>query len=594
MNFERKVRILSVFVFFVFAAVWLRLAFWQTFASEGLSVAADSQHYDVLAIPAKRGEIKFHDGETLVADRNAWLLYANLDQLKSDKTETANFLAEQLLGEVPQISSTGGQLQGDEKEQFLKKTKGELEDKIKNRLNLEGSTWVNLAHFMPDTLKKRVEERNIKGLGFLEEETRDYPEASLAAHLIGFVGSDRVGNPKGYFGLEGYYQRELAGKNGQLRLEKDAFGQPIAIGNESRREKQDGSVLVTTIDRAVQFFVEKELEKGISDWKATGGTAIVMDPQNGAILAMSSFPSYDPRNFSYFPTKNYKNPAVASLYEPGSIMKPLVVAAAINEGKIQPDTKCPSPFCDHPREIGGAFIHTFNNQYHPNLTMTETLINSDNTGMVYIGEQLGFEKLYDYYLKFGFNEKTGIDLEEEESGNLRPKDNYYLLDQATLTFGQGVAVNAMQMMRAWAPIANGGNLVTPHLVSQIQTGNEKIDLSWPKGDKVLSSTTTKLVAEMLVRVANESPVHFPKDRIVNLAKFRIAAKSGTAQIALGGAYKSAGTIASVIGFAPADNPKFLVMVKLNEPEVRPWGSDTAGPVFFAIMNNLLTYYNVAP
>lgn len=592
MNFERKVRILSLIIVFVFFAVWLRLAYWQTISASRLSAEAESQHYNVLSIPARRGEITFGDRETLVADKNAWLLYAHLDQLTANKAEVAKNLSEILAPEIPMVSTESAELTQEDRENFLKTNKEDLEIRILERLNLEGATWVNLAHFLTDETRKKVEDLKVEGLGFIEEQTRDYPEASLSAHIVGFVGSDRLGNPKGYFGLEGYYERELAGKNGEIRLEKDAFGRPIAIGVESRRDKQDGSELVTTIDRAVQFFVEKHLEKGIHDWKASGGTAIVMNPQSGAILAMASWPKYDPQTFSYFPTSYYKNPAITTLYEPGSIMKPLVLAAALNDGKLKADDRC--PVCAGPRSIGGGVINTFNFQYHPNLTMSEILINSDNTGMVYIGESLGFDRLYDYYQQYGFDSKTGVDLQEEENGNLRPKDSYYLLDQATLSFGQGIAINPLQIVRAWSTLANGGKLVTPYLVSRIKTDTDEIVITPPKPKQVLNPATSKVVTEMLVRVAQESPLQFPLARASNLKNYRVAAKSGTAQIALGGSYKEAGTIASVIGYAPADNPRFLVMVKLNEPEVRQWGSDTAGPVFFNIMSDLLNYYNVAP
>ncbi len=594
MSFEKKVRLLTAVLLLCFVAVWLRLAVWQVLSAESLSAAAEAQHFSVLKIPASRGEITFVDGETLVANKSASLLYANLNVLSGDKSAIAESLATVLASEVPMVTTGSAEITVEDRENFLKSTKDELQIRIAKRLNIEGSTWVNLAHFIPAEVKKKIEDFKYEGLGFLEEETRDYPEASLSAHLIGFVGSDRLGNPKGYFGLEGYYERELAGKNGELRQEKDAFGRPIAIGSETRRDKKDGSKLVTTVNRAVQLFTEKELLQAITDWKASGGSAIVMDPTNGEILALANFPQYDPKNFSYFPTTLYKNPAITSIYEPGSIIKPLVMAAAINEGKLTPESRCPDKLCDGPVGVGGYFIRTFNNQYHPNLTMTEVLINSDNTGMVYVQDLLGFRKLYDYYQSYGFSEKTGIDLQEEESGVLRPIDSYYPVEQANLSFGQGIAVNAMQMMRAWASLANSGFLITPHLVRTVSASDEDINLSWPRGRQVLKTSTAKIMTEMLVRVANESAVHFPKDRVKSLANFRIAAKSGTAQIASGGGYKETGTTASVIGYFPADDPRFLVMVKLNEPEVRPWGSDTAGPPFFAIADHLLHYYNVVP
>ncbi len=581
-SFETKARLLSFIIFLGLFLIFLRLAYWQIVQSASLSAAADNQHFYFLEIPAKRGEIKTNDHSALASNKAAYLLYAHLPEISLEKKIIANQLAEIIAPSVPLIASDSA----------TPKIKEDLAKYFFDRLNLQNALWVNLYHFVSSDNRHKIEDLKIAGLGFEDEQIRDYPEASMAAHTLGFVGSDQNGLPKGYFGLEGYYQRELAGKAGEIRLEKDAFGRPIAIGSEQRQEKQDGRDLVTTIDRSVQHFVEVNLEKGIADWKASGGTAVVMDPKTGAIIALANYPKYDPQNFAYYPGKLYKNPAIADLFEPGSIIKPIVMSAALNENKITAETRCDK--CDGARQVYNYYIHTFDNQYHPNETMTEVLINSDNTGMVFVGEKLGFNNFYSYLNKFGFGKKTGVDLEEEEEGSLRNINDYYPIDQATLAFGQGIPVNALQMVRAYAALANHGYLPTPYLVSQIVNPIQTITLPPKPGTRVISDSTAKTITEMLVQVANKSPEHYPKDRLPELAKFRIAAKSGTAQIALGGKYKSSGTIASVIGYFPADDPKYLIYVKLNEPEVRPWGSDTAGPVFFAITRDLVSYYGLSP
>lgn len=592
MRLESKLKFLSSVFIVAFVLVILKLCAIQIFSAEKLAAIADSQHFYSLEIPARRGQILSKDGFSIAADKDDYLFYVNLSKFIGDKESVSDNLAGILATDVPMIATNSSEITQNDKEKFYKDVKEGIKKELVAKFNTQNAVWVNLEHFVKKNQKEEIEKLNISGLGFVEEQSRDYPEGSMSAHILGFVGFDAVGNPKGYFGLEGFYEREMSGKSGELRVEKDAFGRPIAIGSETRREKNDGRNLITTIDRSVQGFTEKYLEDGIKTWKASGGTAIVMDPRDGSILAMASFPRYDPGNFAYYPTTLYKNPAIADLYEPGSIIKPLVMAAAINENKVTAQTKCDK--CAGPRQIGEYYIHTFNDQYHPNLTMTETLINSDNTGMVFVGEQLGFEKLYEYFRAYGFGQKSGIDLQEEEEGSLRNPKDLYAIDKATLTFGQGIGVNAVQMMRAWATLANGGYLITPHLVSQVQDGDRTIDLKWPKGKQVISSGTTNAVKEMLVRVARESPEHFPIDRVKELAPFRIAAKSGTAQISAGGKYSDTGYNASVIGYFPADNPQFLVMVKLNEPEVRIWGSDTAGPVFASIARDLLYYYGVTP
>ncbi len=585
MTSSTKVRFISGVFLFVFLAIILKLGFIQVISAEKLSAEADSQHFYTLEIPARRGEIKSADGSDLVADKNNFLFYVNLSKLTDSKDLIADKLATIMATDVPHLST-------DSAEVFYKGIKNALQKDLWDKFNVKNAVWVNLAHFVTPDQKQKIDSLNIGGLGFVDEQSRDYPEGSMSAHVLGFVGFDSVGNPKGYFGLEGFYERELAGKAGELRVEKDAFGRPIAIGSETRRDKQDGSDLITTIDRSVQRFTEKDLSDGIKTWGALGGTAIVMDPKTGAILAMANFPQYNPQNFSYYDSSLYKNPAVANLYEPGSIMKPLIMAAAINENKVTPETKCDK--CAGPRHIGGYDIHTFNDQYHPNLTMTDVLINSDNTGMVFVGEQLGFDKLYAYLKAYGFGQKTGVDLQEEESGNLKNYNDFYDIDKATLTFGQGININALQMMKAWTSLANNGQMSTPHIVSQIVTGGKTITLNWPQSSQIFSPATAKTVTEILTRVARESPEHFPIDAVKELAGFKIAAKSGTAQIAAGGKYSTTGYNASVIGYFPTDDPKFLVMVKLNQPEVRIWGSDTAGPIFAAIAKDLLYYYGVSP
>jgi cell division protein FtsI (penicillin-binding protein 3) len=592
MKFERKVSLLILGGAAAFFVVFIKLFFLQVISAQYYQAAADAQHFYFLEIPARRGEIRFREGFPLVSNKKDYLFYVNLSKFAKDKSLTAQKLGEILVQDVPKVGTMGAIVDQKEQELFLKNARESLTKKMEEKLGLTQAVWVNLAHFVKPETKEKIEELNISGLEFLEEPNRDYPEGSMAAHLLGFVGFDLVGNPKGYFGLEGNYNPELAGRFGQVRQQKDALGRPIAIGSETKKEKQDGRDLITTIDRSVQKFTQKALDEGITTWKAVGGTAIVMDPKNGDILALANFPRYDPANFSYYSNSWYKNPAIANLYEPGSIMKPLVVAAAINENKITFQTKCDK--CDGPRQVADATIRTFNNQYNPGLTIPEILINSDNTGMVFIGEKLGFSKLYSYFQQYGFGKKSGIDLQEEEEGSLRKIGDYRIVDQATLTFGQGIAVNAMQMMKAWTALANEGMVVTPRLVTKVVFEDKEIELKNESAKGVLSPQTAKMVTEMLIRVARESPVHFPLDRERSLSDYKIAAKSGTAEIAIGGKYQKTGTIASVIGYFPADNPKFLVYVKLNEPEVRPWGSDTAGPVFAAIAKDLLYYYGISP
>lgn len=579
MKTETKIQtLLYIFVGILFL-VFLRAAYWQIVEGEQLAIEADKQHFYSLEVPANRGIISSRDGLTLVADRQSYTLYANLTQLKNPAGEISAQLAPVLLDSNPQIATTSSE-------------QDEFKNTLTNKLALPQVVWVKLFTGLSVNTKEKIDNLKFPGLSFVSEPARDYPEASMAAQLLGFVGEDSQGGKKGYFGVEGYYNKDLEGKSGWIREEKDAFQRPILLGSTTSQEKIDGSDLELTLDSGVQVFVEKFLREGITTWGAASGTAVVMDPRTGEILADASFPNYDPANSSLYPSSVFKDPLIADLFEPGSILKPLVMAAAVNEGRVTPQTQCDD--CSGPAQVGTYSIHTFNNVYHPHTTMLETLINSDNTGMVFVGKTLGFDQLYKYINSYGFSKKTGIDLEGEGTGTLRPINEWYPIDQATITFGQGIAVTPIQIVTAFSAIANGGKLPAPHVVRAVTSQGQRRNLTFPPQKQVFSDHTAQTITQMLTVVNLQSELHFPLDRMPNLKKFKIAAKSGTAQIPIAGHYEEGKTTGSVIGFAPADNPRFIVLVKLDAPSVRQWGSDTAGPIFYSIINGLFNYYGVNP
>lgn len=574
---SRLIIITSIFVL-IFFAIIAKLFQWQVLNSEKMSILAENQHFITFQIPALRGEILDEDKTPLVKNEVGYLLYANLKNINQSKEKIAREIAKIIINKDSD---------GKNKDLLMSE-----EIRIKNIIDTKDAIWVPLAHKISVEAKNQIEKLNIKGLGFEEEKKRFYPEGSMSAHLLGFVGKDINGNDKGYFGLEGYYDLQLRGKDGKLRQEKDAFGRPIIFGETDEIKTKNGRTLVTTIDKSVQLIIEKYLKEGMEKWGAKSGSVTVMDPKSGAILGTASFPSYDPAKFDDYKNNLYENPLVGETFEPGSIIKPIIMSMALQEKKVKPNTRCPK--CSGPRRIGEYEISTFNNQYHPNLTMTEVLENSDNTGMVYVGDLLGKETMYNYLIKYGFGEQTGIDLEEEETGTVKPLDKLYPIDAATTTFGQGIAVTQVQMIKAFAVIANGGYLIKPYVVQKIIDQNREINVKPDLGKRILNNEVAKVLSEMLVNVTNKSPLHFPRDLVPGLNKYKISSKSGTAQIPLFGHYDPTKTIGSVVGFAPTENPKFLILVRLIEPTARPWGSDTAGPIFFNITKDLLTYYGINP
>ena len=375
--------------------------------------------------------------------------------------------------------------------------------------------------------------------------------------------------------------------SGSIRHEKDAVGLPILIGNFFQSDAKNGKDLITNIDRSVQLILENALKTGQEKYGAKKASGIIMDPKTGAILALASFPNYDPDKYFNFPKEFYKNPIVADQYEPGSTFKVLVMAAALNEDLIRPDSKC--DICFGPVSIGGFSIRTWNNQYRPDSSMTDVIIHSDNIGMVFVSKKLGIDKFYEYLESFGFGSSTDIDVEDESSPDIRPKKDWGEIDLATASFGQGIAVTPIQMVRAVAVIANGGVLVEPHIVKKIQDSKSTYEIKPKIIKQIIKSSAADMVKEMMVSAVNEGEAKFTR-----IKGFKIAGKTGTAQIPVAGHYDANKTIASFVGFAPADDPKFVMLIRYDEPSSSIFGAETAAPTFFEISRQLFNYYKIAP
>lgn len=542
-----------------FSVLAIRLFYWQILSSGRLSKAAASQHFIQLTLPAARGSILDRNLEPMVINQPAYLVYAEPKLIER-------------VGDIAKV---------------LADTFTLSQDDLTVSLSQANRVWVPIAHKVEQQTVDALQSLNLAGIGFEKEPKRYYPEASSAAHLLGFVGSDVNGSDQGYFGLEGYYDRQLKGIAGSKRLEKDAHGRPILIGSEERIAPEDGRTLVLHMDKAVEMMVEKRLREGITRYGAKEGSVVVMDPDTGGILAMASYPNYVPGDFASFDKSYFKNPIVAGSYEPGSTFKALVMASAIDQKLVKPDTKMDE---DGPVAVGPYFIRTWNNEYHGEITMTEVLEHSSNVGMVFVARKLGREKLLSAIKGYGFGEPSGIDLEDETSPDLRPEKDWHEIDEYTASFGQGIAVTPIQMVRAVAAIANGGKLMEPHVVKEIHEPDGDIIPIHPKEIRqVLHPESARITAEMMVSAVENGEAKWAKPK-----GYRVAGKTGTAQIPVAGHYDDKKTIASFVGFAPADNPRFVMLVTLREPTSSPWGSETAAPLFFAIARDLFTYWNIPP
>jgi cell division protein FtsI/penicillin-binding protein 2 len=438
----------------------------------------------------------------------------------------------------------------------------------------------------PET-KANIEAQALNGIGFEFEEMRDYPEASAAAHLLGFVGKDSEGSDQGYFGLEGFYDLALKGKPGFLTREKDAKGLPILLGDSREISAIGGVNLVTHIDKTIQLTLDKKLLSGIEKYGATGGIAIVMRPADGAILGMSSYPSYDPGTYFKFGDEFFKNPAVSGAFEPGSIFKILIMSAALDEGEVTPDTKC--EVCSGPLRVGKYYIETWNQVYHPDSTMLDVIVNSDNVGMAWVAQKLGKDMLYEYLSAFGVGSLTGIDLQGEATPKLRDKNDWSIVDVTTAGFGQGVAITPIQMVRVVAAIANRGVLVAPQVVDRLVGDGWQEEINPEIGERVISKKAASQMRAMMVEAAKNGEAKW-----THLRGFKVAGKTGTAQIPIAGHYDEEKTIASFIGFVPADDPRFVMLVTLREPTSSPWASETAAPLWYSIAKDLFLYFGIQP
>ena len=557
-------------VFGVFILLFLglisRLFYWQVVMGSDLKKQASYQYKGTKTITAPRGNIYANDGTWLAVMRTNWLLFAELPQLSESSTQVANKLA-------PLLIVDNFENRDEYRQALLNET-----EKIQTALDRKGVVWVPVKRKVASETKERIEELNIKGIGFEPEESRYYPEGSSSAQLLGFVGKDNEGNDTGYFGLEGYYNISLAGKNGFLQREKDLVGVPLLTGGLSEIASIPGTDLVTHIDKRIQNSAEEKLKTGIERYGAKEGSVIIMDPKTGAILGMASYPSYDPAKYSEFDGSLYRNPAISDTFEPGSVFKVIVMAAGLDAGVIKPDTIC--DICDKPYKVDKYYIETWDRKYHPDSTMTDVLVHSDNVGMSFIAERLGSEKMYDYLDKFGIGKLSEVDLQGESNIKLRPKGSWNIVDLATSSFGQGVSTTPIQMIRASAVIANGGYLVNPKVVD---SGEQS------KPERVISEDAANDATNMMIASAK-----YGESKWTDLQGFSVAGKTGTAQIPISGHYDAEKTIASFIGFAPANNPKFIMLVTLKEPQSSQWASETAAPLWYSIAKDLFNYFGIQP
>ncbi len=462
------------------------------------------------------------------------------------------------------------------------------EDQILKRLSKANDLYEPLQHNMTDEQLAKVKALNINGLYFEDEPVRYYPEQNIGSHILGFVGFS--GDTKaGRYGLEGHYNSALAGQQGFIRAQKDATGQIIATATQFFQPSVDGSDLVLTIDRAIEFEACTQLDEAVQKHGADSGSLIVMDPKTGAIMAMCGAPDYNVNEYSKVSdVRTFLNPSTQVPYEPGSVFKAFTMAAALNEGKVTPDTT----YTDTGEvKVGSFTIKNSDLKAHGVQTMTQVLEESLNTGAIYAMEQIGAKTFAKYVEAFGFGQPTHIDM-DETAGNISGVKTFKDIYADTGAFGQGLTVTPLQLAAAYAALANGGHLMQPYIVDRINKPDGTSVVTKPhEVRQVISPQTSATIGAMLVRVVQNG--HGKKAAVPG---YFVAGKTGTAQIPdlKTGKYLADATVGTFAGFAPVEDPKFVMVVQLVKPRDVQFAESSAAPLFGTIAKYLLPYLDVPP
>ncbi|MCU9600055.1 stage V sporulation protein D [Pallidibacillus thermolactis] len=558
----RKRLVITLLVgFLIFTIIGIRLAYVQFVLGDMLTERAKNSWNREIPFEPKRGEILDRNGIALATNISSPTVYIVPRQIK-DPAKTAEKLANILNAEVQEIY-----------QQITKKSSMER---------------LKAGRKISNEKAKEIEELNLPGVYIAEDSKRYYPFEDYLSHVLGFTGIDN----QGLMGLELSYDKELAGKRGAVQFYSTAKGERMESMPDDYHPPVDGLDLVLTIDSQIQTILERELDNADAQYNPDGLIAIAMDPNSGEILGMASRPNFDPADFQHVAPEIYnRNLPIWSTYEPGSTFKIITLAAALEEGKVNLEEE---NFYDSGRvEVGGAQLHCWKRGGHGSQTFLEVVQNSCNPGFVELGERLGKEKLFDYIKKFGFGEKTGIDLVGEGRGILFDLDKVGPVELATTAFGQGVSVTPIQQVTAVSAAINGGTLYQPYVVKELvdPETEEVVMRKKPVAKrKVISDETSKTI-----RYALESVVAQGTGKNAFVDGYRVGGKTGTAQKAQGGRYLENNHIVSFIGFAPADDPQIVVYVAVDNPKgTVQFGGTVAAPIVGNIIEDSMRVLKVTP
>lgn len=543
---ERRIGLLFAGFLLCFLIIICR-AFWlQGVQGSSLSSQATSQQSETVDVPSLRGTITDRHGRELAVSEDAATIYATPYQVKNPP-KTAEELARVL---------------GDKKADILEAITAD-------------SGFAYVARKVDLRTAGRIERLELPGIGQLPDTLRNYPQGDLASQVVGAVGTDG----DGLFGLEAGDEDVLGGTDGQRVVIKDALGDPIRL--QSTQEVEDGESIQLTIDSAIQARTEQVLADVGATYAPQNATAIVMDPRTSDVLAMANWPPVDPTDLSDVSSEDLQNHATGFTYEPGSTFKAVTVSAALEDKLVTPETEFTLP---PSIQVADRTIEDAEARPTEIMSVAQILAQSSNVGAVTIGLKLGADRFSRWINRFGFGRPTGVQFPSEEQGIVLPRDEYSGSSMGNLPIGQGISVTPVQMAQAYAAIANGGILRPPRLVEKV--GDKTVDE--PKGKRVIDAHVAAQVREMLEGVLAAGGTASE----VSVPGYTLAGKTGTAEVAEDGGYSSTKYVASFIGFAPAQDPRLLVAVIVDQPQGDIYGGSVAAPAFGKIAAFALPYLGV--
>ena len=541
----------------LFSAIAGRAFQLQVLQGERLMRLGERQHLKEWIVLPKRGALFDRAGEPLAVSMESQSVYARPHRIH-DPEKLSQSLA-----------------------QILKLRAADIKRKLTSD---KPFVWIKRQVSSPEA--EKIQALNPPGIGMFYEPHRHYPQGQLAGQVIGFVGRDS----EGLEGLELKYNDYIRGEAGSSVTERDALGRRVLVQGVERLQIPPGSDVHLTLNTSIQHSAEKELEAAIVKYRAKAGVAIVMEPFTGEVLALANYPAFDPNNYSKQSADQRRNRAVTDSFEPGSTFKTILAAAALEEGVVGKEDLFYCEMGKYP--YAGKIIH----DTHPHgwLTFSKILQVSSNIGFTKVAEKLKKDRYFKYIEKFGFGQVSGIDVPGEVPGLLRKPETWSTVDLATHAFGQGISTTPLQMVTAYAAIANGGFLMRPYVSRRVISPQGKVLLENQPHmvRRVISEMTSKSLASMLRDATNEGGTGM----MANVDGFEVAGKTGTAQKAdpVHGGYAAKKRVASFVGFVPANDPRLVALVLIDEPEVNVYGGVVAAPVFRNIAQAALRHLAVAP